>query len=243
MEYVHHPVLSRMDGRKDSACAKKHCSDGKESRIGLTGLRPLRALPIVRPDVLARRRQHQREFTSKLADQEENSISANSPKLICTYSDEYSMEPPSKIFCGNPYGAIKKVEVASPRRLFKTTMSPTRPMLNKELVDKLASEEECKSAGKAVRNIDVDVWNHSMDHLPQTMHPNPYGRTLKNEGFTGKKTSSDKELLVTTKLPIRPKVNQKATLEEYIFSAGTSRGTKDPVGSECLGDGEIEDIA
>jgi hypothetical protein len=48
---------------------------------------------------------------------------------------------------------------------------------------------------------------------------------------------------VTAKLPIRPKVNRKATLEEYIFSACTSRGTKDPVGSECLGDGEIEDIA
>jgi hypothetical protein len=107
---------------KDSARAKKHCSDGKESRIGLTGPRPLRALPIVRPDVLARRRQRQQEFTSKLADQEDNSISANSPKLICTDSDDYSIEPPSKILCGIPYGGIKKVEVASPRRLFKTTM-------------------------------------------------------------------------------------------------------------------------
>jgi hypothetical protein len=114
-----------MDGRKDSACAKKHCSDGKESRIGLIGPRPLRALPIVRPNVLARRRQRQREFISELADEEENSISANSPKLICTDSDDYSMEPPSKIFCRNPYGAIEKVEVASPRGLFKTTMSPT----------------------------------------------------------------------------------------------------------------------
>jgi hypothetical protein len=44
-----------MDGRKDSPRAKKHCSDGKESRIGLSGPRPLRALPIVQPDVLARR--------------------------------------------------------------------------------------------------------------------------------------------------------------------------------------------
>jgi hypothetical protein len=153
------------------------------------------------------------------------------------------MEPPSKILCGNPYGGIKIVEVASPRRLFKTTMSPTRPMSSKALIDKLASEEQCKIPGKAVKNTDVDVQNHSMDHLPQTMHPNPYGRTLKDEGFIGKKTSSYKELLVTAKLPIRPKVNHKATLEEYIFSAGTSRGTKDPVGSECLGDGEIEDIA
>jgi hypothetical protein len=144
------------------------------------------------------------------------------------------MEPPSKILCGNPYGGIKEVEVASPRGLFKTTMSPTRSM---------SSEEECKSAGKAVRNTDVDVRNHSMDHLPQTLRPNPYSRTLKDEGFTGKKTSSYKELLVTAKLPIRPKVNQKATLEEYIFPAGTSRGTKDPVGSKCLEDGEIEDIA
>jgi hypothetical protein len=232
-----------MDGRKDSACANKHCSDGKESRIGLTGPRPLRALPIVQPDVLARHRQRQREFTSELADQEENSISANSPKLICTDSDNYSMEPPSKILCGNPYGGIKKVEVASPRGLLKTTMSPTRPMLSEALVDKLAIEEECKSAGKAVRNTDVDVRNHSMDHLPQTMRPNPYSRTLKHEGFTGKKMNSYKELLVTAKLSIRPKVNRKATLEEYIFFAGTSRGTKDPVGSECLGDGEIEDIA
>jgi hypothetical protein len=153
------------------------------------------------------------------------------------------MEPPSKILCGNPYGGIKKVEVASPRGLFKTTMSPTRPMSSEALVDKLASEEECKSPGKAVRNTDVDIRNHSMDHLPQTMHPNPYGRTLKDEGFTGKKMSSYKELLVTAKLLIRPKVNRKATLEEYIFPAGTSRGTKDPVGSKCLGDGEIEDIA
>jgi hypothetical protein len=48
---------------------------------------------------------------------------------------------------------------------------------------------------------------------------------------------------VTTKLSIRPKVNRKATLEEYIFPTGTSKGTKDPVGSECLEDGEIEDIA
>jgi hypothetical protein len=232
-----------MDGRKDSACAKKHCSDGKESRIGLNGPRPLRSLPIVRPDVLARRRQRQREFTSELVDQEENSISANSPKLICTDSDDYSMEPPSKILCGNPYGGIKKFEVASPRGLFKTTMSPTRPMSSEALVDKLASEEECKSLGKAVKNTDVDVRNHSMDHLPQTMRPNPYGRILKDEGFTGKKTNSYKELLVTAKLSIRPKVNRKATLEEYIFPAGTSRGTKDPVGSECLGDGEIEDIA
>jgi hypothetical protein len=72
------------------------------------------------------------------------------------------MEPPSKIFCGNPYGGIKKVEVASPRGLFKTTMSPTRPMLNEALVDKLASEEECKSAVKVVRNTDVDVRNHSI---------------------------------------------------------------------------------
>jgi hypothetical protein len=127
-----------MDGRKDSAHAKKHCSDGKESRIGLTGPRPLRALPIVRPDVLARRRQRQREFTSKLADQEENSISANSPKLICTDSDDYSMEAPSKILCGNPYGGIKKVEVPLPRGLFKTTMSPTQPMSSEALVDKLA---------------------------------------------------------------------------------------------------------
>jgi hypothetical protein len=114
-----------MDGMKDSACTKKHCSDGKESRIGLTGACPLQALPIVRPDVLARRRQCQREFTSEFADQEENSIFANSPKLICTDSDDYSMEPPSKILCGNPYGGIKKVEVASPRGLFKTTMPPT----------------------------------------------------------------------------------------------------------------------
>jgi hypothetical protein len=194
-----------MDGRKDSAHAKKHSSDGKESRIGLTGAHLLRALPIVRPDVLACRRQCQREFTSKLADQEENSISANSPKLICTDSDDYSMEPPSKILCGNPYGGIKKVEVASPRGLFKTTMSPTRPMSSKALVDKLASEEQCKTLGKAVRNIDVDIRNHSIDHLPQTMCPNPYSRILKDEGFTGKKTSSYKELLVTAKLPIRPK--------------------------------------
>jgi hypothetical protein len=48
---------------------------------------------------------------------------------------------------------------------------------------------------------------------------------------------------VTAKLPNMPKVNRKATLEEYIFPADTSRRTKDPVGSECLGDGEIEDIA
>jgi hypothetical protein len=230
-----------MEGRKDSTHAKKHYSDGKESRIGLTGPRPLRALPIVRPDVLACRQQRQREFTSELADQEENSISANSPKLVCIDSDAYSMEPPSKILCGNPYGRIKEVEVASPRGLFKTTMS-TQPMSSEALVDKLASEKQCKSPGKAVRNTDVDVQNHSMDHLPQTMRPNPYSRTLKDEGFTGKKMSSYKELLVTAKLPIRPKVNRKATLE-YIFPAGTSRGTKDLVGSECLGDGEIEDIA
>jgi hypothetical protein len=144
---------------------------------------------------------------------------------------------------GNPYGGIKKVEVASPGGLFKTTMSPTRPMSSEALIDKLASEEQCKSPGKAVRNIDEDLWNHSMDHLPQTMHLNPYGRTLKDEGFTGKKTSSYKELLVTAKLPIRPKVNRKAILEEYIFLTGASKGTKDPIGSKYLGDGEIEDIA
>jgi hypothetical protein len=187
-----------MDGRKDSAHTKKHCSDGKESRIGLTGPCPLQALPIVRLDVLARRRQCQWEFTSELADQEENSISANSPKLICTDSNDYSMEPPSKILCGNPYGSIKKVEVASPknqvpyRRLFKTTMSPTQPMSSEVLVDKLATEEQCKSPGKVVRNTDVDVRNHSMDHLPQTMRPNPYGRTLKDEGFTEKKRAHTK---------------------------------------------------
>jgi hypothetical protein len=152
----------------------------------------LRVLPIVRPDVLACRRQRQWEFTSELTDQEENSISANSPKLICTDSDDYSMEPPSKIFCGNPYGGIKKVEVASPRGLFKTTMSPTRPMSSGALVDKLATEEQYKSPGKAVRNTDVDVWNHSMDHLPQTMRPNPYRRTLKDEGFTEKKRAHTK---------------------------------------------------
>jgi hypothetical protein len=90
---------------------------------------------------LARRQQRQREFTSELADQKENNISANSPKLICTDSDDYSIEPPSKILCGNPYGGIKKVEVASPRGLFKTTMSPTQPMSSEALVDKLASEE------------------------------------------------------------------------------------------------------
>jgi hypothetical protein len=175
-----------MDGRKDSVRAKKHCSNGKESRIGLTRPCPLRALPIVRPDVLARCQQLQREFTSEHADQEENNISANSPKLICTDSDGYSIEPPSKIFCGNPYGGNKKVEVASPRGLFKTTMSPTRPMSSEALVDKLASEEQCKSPGKAARNTDVDVRNHSMDHLPQTMHLNPYSRTLKDKGFTEK---------------------------------------------------------
>jgi hypothetical protein len=137
-----------MDSKKHSARAKKHCSDGKESRIGLTRPCPLRALPIVRPDVLARCQQRQWEFTSELADQEENSISANSPKLICTDSDDYSMEPPSKIFCGNPYGSIKKIEVASPknqvpyRGLFKTTMSPTRPMSSEALVDNLATEEQ-----------------------------------------------------------------------------------------------------
>jgi hypothetical protein len=159
------------------------------------------------------------------------------------------MEPPSKILCGNPYGGIKKVEVTSPknqvpyRGLFKTTMSPTRPMSSEALVDKLASEEQYKSPGKAVKNTDVDVWNHSMDHLPKIMRPNPYSRTFKDEGFTEKKTSSYKELLVTAKLPIRPKVNWKAILEEYIFPAGTSKGTKDPIGSKYLGDGEIEDIA
>jgi hypothetical protein len=116
-------------------------------------------------------------------------------------------------------------------------------MSSEVLVDKLAAEEQCKSLGNAVKNTDVDVQNYSMDHLLQTMCLNPYGRTLKDEGFTGKKTSSYKELLVIAKLSIRPKVNRKATLEEYIFFAGTSRGTKDPVGSECLGDGEIEDIA
>jgi hypothetical protein len=209
---------------KDSARTKKHCSDGKESRIGLTGPRPLRALSIVRPDVLARRRQRQREFTSELADQEENSISANSPKLVCTDSNDYSMEPPSKILCGNPYGGIKEVEVASPRGLFKTTMSRTRPMSSEALIDKLASEKQCKTPGKAVKNTDVDVRNHSMDHLPQTMHPNPYSETLKDKGFTGKKMSSYKELLVTAKLSIRPKVigrqhwrstsSQQALLEE-----------------------------
>lgn len=231
-----------MDGKKDTARAKEHCSDGMESRIGLTGPRPLRALPIVRHDVLARRRQRQRECTSKLADEEENSISANSPKVICTDSDDYSTEPPSKILCGNPYGGIKKVEVPSLQGLFKTTMSPTRPMSSEVLVNKLGSEEQCKNPGKAVRNTDVDVQNHSMDHLPQTMRLNPYSRTLKGEGFTREKMSSYKELLMTAKLPMRPKVNRKATLEEYIFP-GTSRGTEDPLGSECLGDGEIEDIA
>jgi hypothetical protein len=102
------------------------------------------------------------------------------------------MEPPSKILCGNPYGGIKKVEVASPRGLFKTTMSPIRPMSSEALDDKLASEEQCKNLGKAVRNTNVDVRNHSMDHLPQTMRSNPYSRTLKDERFTGKKTSSYK---------------------------------------------------
>jgi hypothetical protein len=97
-------------------------------------------------------------------------------------------------------------------------------MSSEALVDKLASEEQCKSLGKAVRNTDVDVRNHSMDHLLQTMCPYPYGRTLKDEGFTRKKMSSYKELFVTAKLAIRPKVNWKATLEEYIFPAGTSRG-------------------
>jgi hypothetical protein len=65
----------------------------------------------------------------------------------------------------------------------------------------------------------------------------------KTRGLLEKKTSSYKELLVTAKLPIRLKVNRKAIVEEYIFLAGTSIGTKDPVGSECLGDAEIEDIA
>jgi hypothetical protein len=65
----------------------------------------------------------------------------------------------------------------------------------------------------------------------------------KTRGLPKKKTSSYKELLVTAKLPIRPKINRKATLEEYIFPASTSKGTKDPVGNECLEDGEIEDIA
>jgi hypothetical protein len=116
-------------------------------------------------------------------------------------------------------------------------------MSSEVLFDKLATEEQCKSPGKVVRNTDVDVRNHSIYHLLQTMHPNPYGRTLKDEGFTEKKTSSYKELLVTAKLPIRPKVNRKATLEEYIFPTGTFKGKKDPIGSECLGDGEIEDIA
>src|SRR5450759_5420777 len=111
-----------MDGKKDTACVKEHCSDGKESRIGLTGPRPLRALPIVRPDVLARRRQRQQECTSKLADEEENSISATSPKAICTDSDDCSIEPPSKILCGNPYGGIKKIEAASLEGLFKTCL-------------------------------------------------------------------------------------------------------------------------
>jgi hypothetical protein len=97
------------------------------------------------------------------------------------------MEPPPKILCGNPYGNIKKVEVASPRGLFKTTMSPTRSMSSEALVDKLASKEQYKSPGKVVRNTDVDVRNHSMDHLPQTMRLNPYSRTLKDEGFTRKK--------------------------------------------------------
>ncbi len=232
-----------MDGKKDTTRAKEHCSDGKESRIGLTGPRPLRALPIVRPDVLARRRQRQRECTSKLADEEENSISATSPKVICTDSDDCSMELPSKILCGNPYGGIRKVEAASPEGLFKTTMSPTRPMPSDALVNKLGSEEQRKNPGKAVKNTDVDIRNHSMDHLPRTMPPNPYNRTLKGEGFTGEKTSSYKELLMTAKLSMRPKVNRKATLEEYIFPGGTSRGTEDSVDSECLGDGEIEDIA
>jgi hypothetical protein len=98
-----------MDGRKDSACANKHCSDGKESRIGLTGPRPLRALPIVRPDVLACRQQRQREFTSEFADQEENSISANSPKLICTRSDDDSMEPGMSKWMS--YGKIYRLDV------------------------------------------------------------------------------------------------------------------------------------
>ena len=116
-------------------------------------------------------------------------------------------------------------------------------MSSEALVNKLGSEEQHKNPGKAVKNTDVDIRNHSMDHLPRTMPPNPYNRTLKSEGFTGEKTSSYKELLMTAKLPMRPKVNRKATLEEYIFPGGTSRGTEDPVYSECLGDGEIEDIA
>jgi hypothetical protein len=69
-----------MDGRKDSACAKKHCCDGKESRIGLTGPHPLRVLPIVQPDVLARRRQRQQEFTSELADQEQGCHASGRPR-------------------------------------------------------------------------------------------------------------------------------------------------------------------
>jgi hypothetical protein len=232
-----------MDGKKDTARAKEHCSDGKESRIGLTGPRPLRALPIVRPDVLARRRQRQRECTSRLADEEEDSISATSPKVICTNSDDYSIEPPSKILCGNPYGGIKKIEAASLEGLFKSTMLPNRPMSSEVLVNKFGSEEQSKNPGKAVKNTDVDIRNHSTDHLPQTMPPNPYSTTLKGKGFTGERTISYKELLMTAKLPMRPKVNRKATLEEYIFPGGTSRGIEDPVGSECLGDGEIEDIA
>jgi hypothetical protein len=102
------------------------------------------------------------------------------------------MERPSKSLCGNPYGGIKEVEVASPRGLFKTTMSPTQPMSSEALVDKLANEKQCKSPGKAVRNTDVDVRNHSMDHLPQTVRLNPYSRTLKDEGFTEKKRAHTK---------------------------------------------------
>jgi hypothetical protein len=89
----------------------------------------------------------------------------------------------------------------------------------------------------------VDLGARSIEQSVEILHPNPYGLTQKVEVFPSKKLISYKELFIDTKLPIRPKLNQKLTLEGYIFLKGTSNRAKDTINSKFLGDGEMEGIA
>lgn len=75
----------------------------------------------------------------------------------------------------------------------------------------------------------VDLGDCSIEQSMEILCPNPYGLIQKVEVFPSKKLISYKELFIDTKLPIKPKLNQKLILEGYIFLKGTSNRTKDTI--------------
>jgi hypothetical protein len=184
------------------------------------------------------------EFPAK----EQGPITTKLLEVMPTNFDDRFIEPPTKLLRGNPYDGTNKAKFApkkkhaSYKELLKRAKLPIRPKLKHGLMEEWAATKYGTIPIKPSEVTSMDFDEHFLEPTSKLLCRIPSSRFQKVEISTTEKHASYKELLKVAKLPLRPKSNRKAALEQYIVFGGTSESFKDTEDCQALGDGEVENI-